>query len=299
MGSILNYIEENPKETQRLIGLEYEQVQQLIQNAERLHTKKQAILESKKARIITGGGGRKPKLSIKEQIILTLVYLRQMTTFQLLGISFGVSESTANDTFNYWFPLLRELLPSSLLESVKKNANDYEVVKEILTEFELIVDSSEQARERPGEYEEQKKYYSGKKQNHTFKNQLIILPNGKDIVDIAANAPGPKSDINFFRERQAEFDSQQKFKGDKGYIGEPAIKTPQKKPRNDELTTSQKHKNQELSSERILVEHTIRVLKIFRAAGERFRLNPQKYEQVILTICGLVRLRIGALILPA
>jgi hypothetical protein len=298
MSNILSYIEENPKETQRLIGLEYGQLQQLIQNAERLHNEKQALLESKKVRIITAGGGRKPKLSINEQIILTLVYLRQMTTFQLLGISFGVSESTANDTFNYWFPLLRELLPSSLLEQVKKNASDYEFVKEILTEFELIVDSSEQARERPGEYKEQKKYYSGKKQNHTFKNQLIILPNGKDIVDVAANEPGPKSDINFFRERAPEFAPGQKFKGDKGYIGEATIKTPQKKPRNGELTTAQKQKNQELSSERILVEHTIRLLKIFRAAGERFRLNPQKYEQVILTICGLVRFRIGALILP-
>jgi hypothetical protein len=75
-----------------------------------------------------------PKLSVKEQIILTLVYLRQMTTFQLLGIQFGVSESTANDTFNYWMPILNELLPSSLLEQVKKKASDYETIKEILTE---------------------------------------------------------------------------------------------------------------------------------------------------------------------
>ncbi len=42
----------------------------------------------------------------------------------------------------------------------------------------------------------------------------------------------------------------------------------------------------------------IRLVKVFRVASERFRLNPQKYEQVILTICGLVRLRIGTLILP-
>jgi len=35
-------------------------------------------------------------------------------------------------------------LPSSLLEQVKKNASDYEIVQEILTEYELIVDSSEQ-----------------------------------------------------------------------------------------------------------------------------------------------------------
>ncbi|MEG4009999.1 transposase family protein [Microcoleus sp. Pol11C1] len=52
-------------------------------------------------RIIAGGVGRKPQLSIPEQIILTLFYLRHRKTFQILGIQFGVSESTANDTFNY------------------------------------------------------------------------------------------------------------------------------------------------------------------------------------------------------
>jgi len=49
-------------------------------------------------RIIKKGGGRKVKLSIEEQILLTLIYLRHLTTFQLLGIQFEVSEST-NDTF--------------------------------------------------------------------------------------------------------------------------------------------------------------------------------------------------------
>lgn len=120
MSSILNHIEKNPQATQRLIGIKYEQLQQLIQNAERLYQEKLALRESNKTRIIAGGGGRKPKLSRPEPIILTLVYLRHLTTFQLLGIQFGVSESTANDTFNYWLPILRELLPSSLIEQVKK-----------------------------------------------------------------------------------------------------------------------------------------------------------------------------------
>ncbi|MDB9346864.1 hypothetical protein [Nodularia spumigena] len=38
----------------------------------------------------------------------------------------------------------------------KKNSNDHEIVKELLTEFELIVDSYEQPIERPLEYETQK-----------------------------------------------------------------------------------------------------------------------------------------------
>jgi hypothetical protein len=61
MSSILNHIEENPQSTQRLIGLGYPELQQLIQNAERLHNEKQAVRESKKIRIIALGGGRPPK----------------------------------------------------------------------------------------------------------------------------------------------------------------------------------------------------------------------------------------------
>lgn len=298
MSSILSHIEGNPQDTQRLLGLGYTELQQLIQNAERLHNEKQALLESSKTRIITGGGGRKPKLLIPEQIILTLVYLRHLTTFQILGIQFDVSESTANNIFNYWLPILQELLPSSLIEQVKKNESDYEIVKEVLTDYELIIDSYEQVRERPGDNKEQEKYYSGKASKHTFKTQIIILPDARDIVDVVAGQPGPKSDITLFRENRDSFDPKQNFKGDLGYLGEELIDTPIKTPRNGELTTDQKKENKEFSSKRVFVEHRIRSIKIFRVVQDRFRLNPKKYEQVILTICGLVRLRIGALILP-
>nr|WP_293043268.1 transposase family protein [Moorena sp. SIO1F2] len=39
-------------------------------------------------------------------------------------------------------------------------------------------------RERPSSSEKQKKYYSGKKKRHTFKNQVITTPNGQEIVDV-------------------------------------------------------------------------------------------------------------------
>ncbi|MEH2279522.1 MAG: transposase family protein [Nostoc sp.] len=131
-----------------------------------------------------------------------------------------------------------------------------------------------------------------------MKNQVIVLPNGEDIVDIVAGHPEPKSDINLFRERQKGFDHRQKFNGDKADEGESSIKTPKKKPKKGELSLSQKEKNKELASELIFVEHLIRVIKIFRVASERFRLNPRKYEQIMMTICGVVRLRIGTLVLP-
>ncbi|MDE5072992.1 MAG: hypothetical protein O4751_15985, partial [Trichodesmium sp. St2_bin6] len=58
-----------------------------------------------------------------------------------------------------------------------------------------------------------------------------------------------------------------------------------------------KEENQQKSQKRIFVEHVIRLIKIFGVARERFRLKDSNYQKVILIICGLVRLRRGALIL--
>ena len=62
----------------------------------------QKEVEKSKTRVIKEGGGNKPKLSEEEQIILMLVYLRHYLSFQLLGIMFKISESSAHNIFNYW-----------------------------------------------------------------------------------------------------------------------------------------------------------------------------------------------------
>ena len=142
------------------------------------------------------GGGRKAILSTESEIGLCLFYLRHLPTFEILGLQFGISKTSANDIFHYWLKILREILPASLLEQLRSQTSDREVVQELLTEFELLVDSTEQSGERPGEYKEQKKFYSGKKKKHTFKNQFIILPQVRDIVDVIVGLPGPASDIN-------------------------------------------------------------------------------------------------------
>lgn len=296
MSQLREYIEKHPSETQRLVGLNYNQLMELISQAERLYNQKQLAVEPKKTRIIKAGGGRRPKLSLSDQVLLTLVYLHHLPTFQMLGVQFGVSESAAHYIFHNWLKILRELLPSSLVEQVKKNTDKWEWVEEILSQFDLIVDSCEQPRERPTEYQEQKKYYSGKKKRHTFKNQLIVMPSGKEIVDVVVGKPGATSDVKIWRERRAQFSETQKFQGDKAYVGEPAIDTPHKRTRSQGITVGQKQENQTKARTRVVVEHLIRLVKTFRIASERFRLNSAIYEPVILTVCGLIRWRIGAII---
>ena len=280
------YIEQHPQEVKRLLGINYEQLEQLIEQGKILHQIKQESIEQHKTRIIKAGGGKPAKLSVEEQIILTIIYLRHHLTFQILGLLFQVSESTAHNLFNYWQSLFREGLPASLLEQIKKSQENEEVLREELQQYDLIVDSEEQDRERPSLYQTQKKYYSGKQKSHTFKNQFIVLPLGEDIVDVVVGRPGPVSDINLCRERLPLFHPQQKLMGDKAYIGEAQIITPDKKPKNGELTEKQKEQNKNLSSKRIFVEHLIRIVKIFKVSQERFRLRANRYAEVLLTICG-------------
>ena len=123
------------------------------------------------------------------------------------------------------------------------------------------------------------------------------MPHGADIVDFKVGKRGPESDINLWREQGDTLAAEQRFSGDKADVGEPQIKTPHKKPYKGELSEKQTEENKEFSSVRIFVEHAIGTVKIFRAAGDKFRLNINKYESVISLVCGLVRLRIGALIL--
>ena len=296
MSLLREYIEKHPSEAQRLVGLDYAQLMELISQAERLHNQKQLAAEQKKTRIIKAGGGRQPKLSLSDQVLLTLTYLHHLPTFQMLGVQFGVSESAANYMFHYWLGILRNLLPASLVEQVKKKASEWEWIEERLREFELIVDSCEQPRERPKEYQEQKKFYSGKQKRHTFKNKLIVMPSGKEIVDVVVGKPGTTSDINIWRERRTELSDTQKFQGDKAYVGEPAIDTPHKKTRSRGITEQQKQENQKKARKRVVVEHLIRLVKAFLVAAERFRLNSSSYEPVILAVCGLIRWRIGAIV---
>jgi hypothetical protein len=296
MSLILDTLEKKPKEAKRLLGISYEQFNKLVCLVKQLHQEQIEFKETQKIRIIGAGGGNRPKLAVEDQILLTIIYLRHNPTFQMLGIQFGVSESTAHYTFHYWQSILEQALPPSILEQVKKCPSEEEWIKEIIASLELIVDSWESNRERPRDYQEQKSCYSGKKKNHTYKNQAIILPKGEDIVDVVLGELGPKSDISIWRKSQNKFLPSQKFRGDKGYVGEAQIERPHKKPAKGELTKNQKIENTESAKQRIYVEHTIRVIKIFRVAESRFRLNSQKYSSIMSTVCGLVRLRIGALI---
>jgi hypothetical protein len=96
MKNILHYINKYPDRTKQLLGIDHAQFLDLLTQAELRHNQLQAEIESQKTRVNAKGGGRKPILSIPEQICLCLFYLRQHPTFEVLGIQFGISKTEAN-----------------------------------------------------------------------------------------------------------------------------------------------------------------------------------------------------------
>ncbi|MEM8805617.1 MAG: transposase family protein [Cyanobacteria bacterium P01_G01_bin.38] len=288
-----DYINQNPERCQRMFGIPYQEFNDLITVILRDQAVHQSQISTAKIRINAPGGGCPPKLSEAEEVSLCLLYLRQHPTFEMLGLHYGVCESTAHDIYHRWVQRLRQQLPSSWLEEVADKPEQLELLQTILAEQELLVDSTEQSRERPKDNEVQRTYYSGKKKQHTFKNQIISLATGHDIVDVLVGVPGPRSDQSLLREQQANLSEDQVYGGDKGYQGVTRTHTPMKKPRQQDLSAEQKQANKEFSQSRIYIEHLIRVVKIWRIAQERFRLSGRHYETAILVVCGLVRVRLG------
>ncbi len=60
-----------------------------------------------------------------------------MPIFEVLGMIFDVSRTSSNDIFHHWLSILRDLLPSSLLEEWEKGIENDELLKELLTDYQL------------------------------------------------------------------------------------------------------------------------------------------------------------------
>jgi hypothetical protein len=209
--------------------------------------------------------GRPSKLSIEDQILMTLEYLREYPTFFHLGIKWGISESNA---YRIVVKLEKYLIRSGLFNLPGKKML-YRSESEIET---VAVDVSEHEIERPKK--KQKSYYSGKQKCHTMKLQLIANQKSLEIICIACGK-GKIHDFKIFKKSKIKIKKDINCLGDKGYQGIKKIhdnsKTPLKKSKKKKLSKEEKKWNRQLAKERIIIEHIHRSLNIFRILSSRYR----------------------------
>jgi Helix-turn-helix of DDE superfamily endonuclease len=137
-----------PAEFTRLVGVNYGTFQIILEKLENEITRFKQQKPMRKH-------GLKSSLTIADQLLLTLIYLRQYHTFLQVGKIFSISESYAQK---------RYCLISKHLMKALDLPNDKSLTAENL---KLVADVTEQEIERP--VSEQKSYYSGKKSDPPLK----------------------------------------------------------------------------------------------------------------------------------
>ncbi len=104
-------------------------------------------------------------------------------------------------------------------------------------------------------------------------------------------AKGGRHDFSLYKHSKAELPEGVECLGDSGYQGLLGLhensRIPFKKPKGGELTAEQKEFNGRLASERVIVEHIIRHLKIFRILSERYRNRRRRFMLRVNLIAGL------------
>lgn len=259
----------NPKEFKRLCGVQEKTFNRMVE-----------VLQPDLQR--TGKRGGQPKLSVEEQLLMTLEYWREYRTYFHIGKSRGIHESTVCRIVRKVEELLIRSrafrLPGK--KQLHQSAYEWKI---------LVLDVTETPIERPKK--QQRRYYSGKKKRHTLKTQVVVEQRTGEII-CTAYGTGHTHDFHLFKTSQVTFARSQICLADKGYQGIVKLHskscTPSKKPHSAAFRAAHRQYNRLLASWRVVVEHVNRRLKIFRILAERYRNRRKRFGLRFNLIAGLL-----------
>lgn len=248
------------------------------------------------------GGGREQELSICDQILLTVVWLRCYPKQDVLGYLFGVSESSVSRILNRVLPLLEASGRDTMRmpDPGRKRRRTLDDLLKETPELVVVIDSFEQRVQRHQERKEADRHYSGKKKQHTLKSQVAVDEEYGLFVDVAESVPGPTADIELLKQSDLlkRLPKGVGGIGDLAYIGiadlhpEGKGATPRRKPRGKERPPEDILYNQSFARRRIQVEHSIGLARRFEALSQTDRHHRKNHTTRVVSVCGLVNRRL-------
>ena len=197
----------------------------------------------------------------------------------------NASSAQKNQTkgLKVWVGALGEYMPTRTLKTKEEFDNLFVRVEE------LLIDATENSKQRPSNKEDQKKYYSGKK-SHTLKT-ILIATKDKYIKYLSPSCYGKTHDYSFFKQL---FSPKVKWfenccvlvdSGFQGFGKDYQTKKlflPQKRKKNGDLTENQKNGNKKIAQKRIFVENSISGMKRYRILINKIRLHIiDLYDEII------------------
>lgn len=274
-----------PGTFRRLTGITPDVFDRLLAELEPRHREAETNRKTRRPRQRQPGAGPKHTLDLADRLLMLLMYYRTYTTHAFLGFLFGLDDSSVGRNMNPLQPLLAGVfrIPERRIELEPDEIR------------ELFFDATERPIPRPTRG--QKRYYSGKKKRHTVKHQVVVVRKRKvpgrtgqrrrvRIAAVSGAFPGKTHDKKVYDRTRVVCPPGVKRTGDTAYLG-TGLDTPTRRPRKGSLTARQKAGNRRVSKRRIVVEHGIGKMKVWRVAAERYR-NPRRCHTLMMkNVAGL------------
>lgn len=279
-------LRKKPTTFRQFTGLTVAAFAQLRDELEPVLAARQAKARGRRPRRRKPGAGRKPKLGPDDRLLLVLMYYRVYVTQVVLGGLFEVDAGTA-------CRIIRAV-GLALAGVFRIPERKVRLGPDELTE--AFVDATEQPIHRPKRGP--KRYYSGKKKRHTIKHQVVVVRKKKRpgrggprkrkvrVAAVSGAAPGSTHDKRVYDRSGLELPAGVPGTGDTAYLG-TRLRVPTRKPRGRPLTSRQKAGNRRVARRRVVVEHGIGKMKVWRIAADRYR-NPRSRHTVMMkNVAGL------------
>ena len=169
-------------------------------------------------------GWKVTTLCLEDQLLLTLLKLRQNFGHEDLGYRFKVSNRTVANIVNTFVHALHEILVEGMMvangiPSVLKNKNSMPSSFSSFSSCRIILDCTEVQCEIPTPMDQQSATWSNYKQRNTFKALVGVAPNAA-ITFVSAFYPGCMSDKEIVRQSMVmdQMQSGDLILADKGFL---------------------------------------------------------------------------------
>jgi hypothetical protein len=272
-----------PKLLQQLTTLTQSEFEQLARKLKPEWRERETMRLSRPDRKRAIGQGH-PYFSknFSDLVLFLVVYTRTSCSNVLLGVIFGLTEPTVIALSKKLLPLLQDrFIPETRLRKPRAKINTLDDLVATYPELtDIVLDGCAVKTRRPKR--KQTKNYSGKSKRHEKKTVVDVNRMDGIIVARAKLRPGAVHDKRILDEdslhKQLDKDRKLTKRADSAWTGEDkklGWLVNRRARRNHPLTKRQKKENKRLSNIRIIVEHAIRRIKIFRRIGETavFRAN--------------------------
>lgn len=274
-----------PDTFRQLTGIAPEAFDQLLAELEPRYQQADTTRKTRRARRRKPGAGRKFALPLADRLLMLLMYYRTYATHAFLGFLFRIDDSSVCRNINPLQPLLAGIfrIPERRVELEPDEIR------------ELFFDATERAIPRPTR--RQKRFYSGKKKRHTLKHQVVVVRKRKvpgragqrrrvRIAAVSRAFPGKTHDKKIYDRTGVVCPPDVPRTGDTAYLG-TGLCTPRRRPPKGRLTPRQKAGNRRVSRRRIVVEHGIGKMKVWRIAADRYRNPRRRHTLIIKNVAGL------------